>query len=280
MKRLNRPEVSYAESLQACKDGFDQDVSLLERFNEGINDLNLHADHYLTLAVNASLYSLPVVEGENPIVVQNLSKADLIKLYEYYFRGKFPGRTLYGKLMSAASEECPFCGGIGRPRNLDHFMPKALFPQFSVLPINLIPSCRDCNMDGKGNDFAKTPETQILHPYLDANHFFEDQWLVAKYVLGVGNKPNIIEYYVDPPDTWDDTDKARVQQHFIDFDIAKRYSVLASAALTEVEAQKKAFLKSANIDRFKEVILQPIIGLKPFANHWKHVMFIALINDL
>lgn len=45
--------------------------------------------------------------------------------------------------------KCPYCG-IDKPRTIDHYLPKNDFPEFSVLPINLIPCCGHCN--SKKND--------------------------------------------------------------------------------------------------------------------------------
>ncbi len=280
MMRMNEPNITYAQSLQACKDGIERNDSLLEKLNEGDAALHTNAENYRMHAMDATLYTVVRVQGDNPAVVINLTKNDLKKLYETYFRDKQPGRNFYDALLASADEKCPFCGGIGRPRNLDHFMPKAHFPQFSVLPLNLIPSCRDCNMDGKGQAFAETAEKQILHPFLDAPHFFEEQWLFARYITENGDEPNTILYYVEPPDFWSDTDKARVRQHFVDFDIAKRFATVASSALTEVEAQREAFLLVDTMASFKQTILQPVINTAPFVNYWKRVMYLALLRDL
>lgn len=39
---------------------------------------------------------------------------------------------------------CPYCG-IGAPRQFDHYLPKAKFPEFSVHSYNLVPCCGSCN---------------------------------------------------------------------------------------------------------------------------------------
>ncbi len=271
------PNVTFTESLQACKDGIKKEIALLIRLNAGEEILNAQVEQYRERAERGDLYT---IECQSNLDVNSLTKDDLIRLYDYYFRGdKKPGRHIYNRLLASANEKCPFCGGIGRPRNLDHFLPKAHFPQFSILPLNLIPSCRDCNMDGKGQSFAEVAETQILHPYLEASHFFEEQWIFAKYLIGNHDDPNTIQYYVDPPCNWNDTDKARVRQHFNNFDIAKRYATRASSALTEVEAQYAAFRKSDMMNSFQQVILEPVIMNERFKNHWKRVMYLALLND-
>jgi hypothetical protein len=38
----------------------------------------------------------------------------------------------------------PFCG-VGHGSALDHNLPKTKFPQLLVVPLNLVPSCKNCN---------------------------------------------------------------------------------------------------------------------------------------
>ncbi|TPJ42888.1 HNH endonuclease signature motif containing protein [Mesorhizobium sp. B2-7-1] len=59
---------------------------------------------------------------------------------------------------------CPFCGGLGHTWTLDHYLPKANFPAYSVNPSNLVPCCRDCN-SGKNASFGAELHEQTLHPY-------------------------------------------------------------------------------------------------------------------
>jgi hypothetical protein len=275
MMRMSEPNITHDEALQSCRNGITGNGQLLKRLNRAAVELGVHANNYHTLATSGVLYTIP----PNLPVVGQLTKDDLIKLYEYYLVGKLPGRSLYDALLAAANEKCPFCGGIGRPRNLDHFMPKTRFPQFSILPINLIPSCRDCNMDGKGQAFARTAQEQILHPFLDAAHFFEDQWLFAEYITD-DNDPNFIRYYTNPPAAWTAVDQNRVRQHFIDFDIAQRYTTQAGSHLPEIEAQLSTFLEVDTVDSFKQLILQPVIDAATFTNHWKRVMYLAISDAL
>ncbi len=279
MMRMNEPAITCAHSLKACKNGII-DPSFLGRVNASEAELMLHADTYRRLAVSGELYTLDGIQPGDPEVVERLRKSDLIKLYEYYLRDKHPGRNIYDELLASANEKCPFCGGIGRPRNLDHFLPKTHFPQFSILPLNLIPSCRDCNMDGKGKAYAKEAEAQIIHPFLEAAHFFEEQWVFAEYTKQNAGQPSFIKYYADPPSGWSKTDKSRVRQHFVDFDIAKRYATFASPALIEIEAQIQELLIADSAANFKQIILQPAVKKASFPNHWKRVMHLALTNAL
>ena len=42
------------------------------------------------------------------------------------------------------NSDCQYCT-LGEAATLDHYLPKSLFPEYAVLPINLIPCCYGCN---------------------------------------------------------------------------------------------------------------------------------------
>ncbi|MGH2308066.1 HNH endonuclease [Aliarcobacter sp. ERUVET-8] len=66
---------------------------------------------------------------------------------------------------------CPYCG-ITRNilHDLDHFMPRSKYPEFSILSNNLIYVCSECNQDFKKNTFlinSEDPIRKFLNPYYD-----------------------------------------------------------------------------------------------------------------
>tara|TARA_R110000868_G_scaffold138329_1_gene352292 strand:+ start:14366 stop:15208 length:843 start_codon:yes stop_codon:yes gene_type:complete len=275
---LKKPDVKYDLVIKKCKDGITGNPLLLKKLNDNSETLINLEEVYSTLGESGRLYSIDTsLKKDSSKIIDNLEKKELISLYNNYFRTKTkPARYLYDEILSSANEKCPFCGGIGRPRNLDHFVPKAGAPQFSILPLNLVPSCRDCNMDGKGDRFAETAEKQFIHPYLDKNIFFDVQWIFASYIQS-DTSPNYIEYYVNPPEYWSSLDKKRALQHFQDFDIANRYSIEASSELPIIEAQIRTFIDKG-YDNLNETLLLPIINTVPLVNHWKRVLYLALIE--
>jgi 5-methylcytosine-specific restriction endonuclease McrA len=61
---------------------------------------------------------------------------------------------------------CPVCG-IDRIHTLDHVLPKSAFPEFSVAPLNLVPSCFACNL-AKSSAVASGLPDEPFHPYFDS----------------------------------------------------------------------------------------------------------------
>lgn len=240
---------------------------------------------YVAAGNGGMLYSIKPIDTtieDNPVAIGSFVKTELVHLYEYYFRNdKKPARFLYEKLLNSAGDDCPFCGGIGTPRNLDHFLPKAHFPQYSIFPQNLVPSCRDCNMDGKAQSFATEPSSQIIQPYVDHDRFFQDQWVYASCLIGTSNSPEAVSYFVNAPATWDEVDRKRAQRHFDDFDLGKRYAVEASAQLKIIVDQilnlQKIGIGNATICT---TLLTPGVRNAPFINHWIRGMYQALADHL
>lgn len=60
---------------------------------------------------------------------------------------------------------CPYCGRAFF-EELDHYLPKTSYPEFSVLSKNLVPSCGDCN-GLKGSKAPNGKDEFFLHPYYD-----------------------------------------------------------------------------------------------------------------
>lgn len=278
MMRLSKPEYSFKRTIEECIAGITGNASLRDKLIARV-DFEEEEPNYLALANIGQLYTISNINGcEDPVIVDRLRKSDLMKIYEQYFvPEEKPARKIYNALLNAAKEDCPFCGGIGTPSNLDHFLPKSHFPQFSILPFNLVPACRDCNMGGKGSMFAKNAEDQIIQPYADKSQFFSEQWIFATYHDGNDTQPGEFEYHTQPPCHWSEVDKARVRKHFKDFNLAKRYGIQAGRQLRTVLRQIKCVKESGG--NFKSSLLQPGIDAAPFANHWQKGMYQALLNS-
>ena len=285
MIRLSEPQYDFGQTLDECVNGITGNIALRNNVVDSKPGLIEMGVQYSDAATNGGLYAITPVNAAgnaDPVVVHTLTKSDLVKVYDKYFvPPEKPARKIYDSLLNAAKEKCPFCGGIGTPRNLDHFLPKMHFPQFSVLPQNLVPSCRDCNMENKASTFAINAQDQVIQPYADDYKFFTSQWIYAIYHVGINHQPGEFEYYTDPPAEWPGMDKRRVEKHFQDFNLAKRYAIKAAECLGMVLKQIEA-MEQRGIDyrEIEEVILQPGVNSAPFANHWQKSMFQALIQAL
>lgn len=225
-----------------------------------------------------STYNFSKKNNIDPFVVGSLKHSELSSLYSSYFVPKrFDSRVIYNRILASSVEGCPYCGGIGSVKELDHFLPKSKYPQFSLLTSNLIPSCKICNQDLKKSKFAKVYEEQIIHPYNDFNIFFEDKWIDVKFKQNHGNQ---VEFFVSPPDYWSEADKQRAKFHFEMFDLAERYSTFIAGEYLNIK-QSIDNLKFAHDNKsIVDFILQHVIDGYTNPNNCRKVLYEALKREL
>lgn len=218
---------------------------------------------------------LPRVPRGNPghLVVGDLTKKHLMDLYSDYMVGATgPSRKIYDDLLVAAGGLCPFCGGLGQVHTLDHYLPKASFPLYSVLPANLVPCCRDCNT-GKSNTFSSHIYEQTLHPYLDNDKYFEQRWISAEVTK---SDPISIKFSCSPPNGWPNADKLRVQQHFLSYRLSYRFSIQAGAELPRLVDLRSSSLKSLTARNFRDFLIDNANSDGFDLNGWSRTMYAAL----
>ena len=66
-------------------------------------------------------------------------------------------------LSSARFDACPYCN-FTSVDTIDHALPRAIYPEYSVLAQNLVPSCGPCNRK-KGDHCFHSSGLNLMHPY-------------------------------------------------------------------------------------------------------------------
>lgn len=289
LQKIELPLINYGNLIDTCIEGILRNKNLKDFLNENKIKLIQDAITYKKYASTGKIYQLnPSSISSNMALVSHDTlcfKDQFTKIYNSYFVPETKAtRKTYDAILNAAQEECPFCGGVGTPTNLDHFLPKAEFPQFSILPLNLVPACRDCNLGSKKAAYAKTAETQTIHPYLDYSFFFNEQWVTAKYIIDDPSELGYLDYYVKVPSHWINENKERALNHFKDFGIANKYAKHANSLIkTEVRRIKRQI--DANVNIF-EILKDHLLVAKrdsPFKNHYfsgfYDAFFVSLVEN-
>ncbi|WP_432727549.1 HNH endonuclease [Variovorax sp. W6] len=234
--------------------------------------------YYVELAQTNSLYSIHPTELENdePAVLQVTVK-DLKNLYSQQLSVKGrPPRSYYDKILALAPRgKCPFCG-FGHASTLDHVLSKSKFPWFSVLPVNLVPACKDCN-HGKGNKVAILESEQILHPYFENAVIGQQQWLFATIQP---TSPASAVFFPSPPADWDAALKTRVSRHFEEFELARRFSVEAATEIAGLVPMLSRLASKAGKEGVKsqlELMSSSSMEIEP--NSWRSALLQALAGN-
>ncbi|MFJ7911975.1 HNH endonuclease [Kitasatospora sp. NPDC096204] len=185
-----------------------------------------------------------------------------------------PGRRIYNVIMAAPPHQrCPLCGQ-GLVRQMDHHLPKERFPALCVVPLNLVPACGDCN-HRKGAKTPESAEAALLHPYVD--RIDSERWLNAR--VRHDDDPSL-EYFVDPPGSWDPVLSARVQNHFDFFDLARLYATRAAALICDIRRQIARLVSAAGPEEVNAYLADE--AETRFAhqlNGWEGVAYKALAAD-
>jgi 5-methylcytosine-specific restriction endonuclease McrA len=232
-------------------------------------------DRFNAHTISVSWASLPRVRRgrDNTIIAGGLTKQHFKELYTTYMvSANGDSRKIYDSILVAAGGLCPYCGGLGHVNTLDHYLPKSIFPAYSVLPANLVPSCRDCN-SGKGAAFALLDTSQTLHPYLDDGRFFDQRWIVASVRQ---TNPIEVEFTCRPPAAWSDLDKSRVEAHFDSFNLRYRFRIAAAAEVTRLIDLRSGFLSALPPNDFKDYLIECANSTGFDLNGWSRTTFEAL----
>lgn len=198
---------------------------------------------------------------------------DLSDVYTAKFAAEtVPGRKYYNTIKELAERNiCPICG-IRMVKTLDHYLPKSKFPTLSVTPSNLIPSCRDCNMD-KRDDTSYDPENTPVHLYFD--DIPNKPWLQVT----VGDNLEIL-YYISCPDTWDSGLRKRLEKHLDFYDLHELYSSHASGEIANSMHMWKKTVMQSNIETLKLSLMDECESAEyNDMNSWKAALYRGLVDN-
>lgn len=97
-----------------------------------------------------------------------LSKNESDVIYEIY-KGETKKYEVnwIGKYRSAPEQTyCPLCGAPN-PSQLEHYLPRAHYPEFTVLSWNLVPTCAVCNPKRGHHAHSPGVTKPLVHPYYE-----------------------------------------------------------------------------------------------------------------
>lgn len=221
---------------------------------------------------------VPHPRGENNnLAIGLVTRGELKGLYTNHMaRAGKPARAFYDQLrMMASNNICPYCG-IGSVETIDHFLPKGRYSSLSVLPLNLVPACRDCNT-GKLDSIASMDHPSS-HPYYEDQCVFDDEWLFAEIV-----RSDVVHvaFFVDTPIQWPSAISSRVSNHFSQLDLSRRYSIQAAGRLAFYASLIKGMIDGGagdQVSTFLENIVQSEVAGCGM-NSWQAALSRAVVND-
>lgn len=190
------------------------------------NHLDLSSDDINNIKSRFTVYQ----EYKNKLeYLENTSKSDYKKentlkynsLFNLYDSESEDTKNLKENLKEISKTKCPYCG-ISESSHLDHFLPRAKFPEFSIYSPNLIYVCSICNSKYKGDDVVNSlGERKFFNPYFD--DFIETiQFLKCEIKVENGIYPKF-KFYIEDLSTTKNYEYKVIRNHFEAMHLQTRY---------------------------------------------------------
>lgn len=218
-----------------------------------------------------------ILETIIPIGYVGASKTDLQNLYSYK-NAKL--QELLRKVTTTSQNRkrsiCANCT-VSEINSFDHILPQTEFSEFVVNPLNLIPSCTNCN-SRKGRFWVKGGQKLFLNFYIDA--IPDIQFLKAK--IEVKSIVDIeIKFILFQPKEMNDEIFKLITSHYSKLNLFKRFTDNSDDIVSEFENEIKPYLNKLPRKDIEDCIRETIEGNRAIygTNYWKCVLKEALIND-
>ena len=141
-------------------------------------------------------------------------------LFNLYDSDSKDTENLKEEIKEISRTKCPYCG-ISESSHLDHFLPRAKFPEFSIYSPNLIYVCSICNSTYKGDDVVNSlGERKFFNPYFD--NFIEDIQFVKCRIIVNDIYPKF-EFYIEDLSSSNDYEYKVIKNHFEAMGLQTRY---------------------------------------------------------
>lgn len=169
MRNISHTKTSSADGLAAVGKGLHEFIKDKDGNDISNPKYKVYHDHLTTLQNAYKEY-----DGlTKPCVLETLSKLGLAKgdqdaIKELYSRERKCIDDLWQEVayVDGVCVMCPLCGQ--KPvTDLDHYVPRAKMPEYSVHLLNLIPTCHECNMDKDEQWLDDKGKRLIFNAYFD-----------------------------------------------------------------------------------------------------------------
>ncbi|MFA9557822.1 HNH endonuclease [Evansella sp. AB-rgal1] len=218
--------------------------------NNSFNQINQDYKKYLSMVNKLELMNSRVKDYESNESLIALKEA-LIHCYESSTDPLYKLKAEIKKLQpDDYAAYCQYCG-IGIPSTFDHYLPKSIFPEFSVLGINLLPCCTDCNRDKDDKWINSSGLREFLNLYYDSING-SNQYLFCRMIIH-DNIP-VARFYLNIPNDMNQQDYQVVKNHYNNLGLLNKYSLLSNGEIKKaVRSLNKKYSRNGNFDIIQEL---------------------------
>lgn len=220
------------------------------------------------------LGSINDLDTLKPLNISDEEKKIWIELYTNHLsrRNKPASRYYYEIKSNAKNNICPLCQ-LEEVSELDHYIPKSIFPEFSVYHKNLVPICHTCNS-------LKGTNNIVIFPHL----YYEDidgEELLKVYKDSHDGK-TIWKFYVENSSS----DLGIFYKNMFDYlSLGKKYEVKAVdefCSLNNIILASSKLPKESRKQFFNDMFERQISSFENEygLNHWRTALYKAFHTNI
>ncbi|MCC6553382.1 MAG: hypothetical protein IT372_10225 [Polyangiaceae bacterium] len=218
----------------------------------------------------------PRLERVRPLAAK-LTQEQRKDLLDCYNSPTDPLKRVRADIFRACPDKCQYCT-IVDVAHLDHYLPKKDFPEFAVLPINLVPSCGICNSPRSWTSTAG--KRALIHLYFDP---VPDVRLLFAEVQLVGGVPQA-KFRVEVSGCLDGLFADLYLEHVRTLDLLARYetkATLGEEGIDSIRQEVVVHCPDLDADRVRAKLFdmarlrQQALG----SNHWKVALYFGLAES-
>lgn len=270
MRTLPPPNIPAGVSFKTCISKI-RNKDLKDRL-ESIKPQIIQAEQEY---INAAQACLLHTVARNDNIGGLVSNNEMVDVYDYRMvKEKSPGRSIYDKIKSIpAHSRCPFCNQR-KVSTIDHHLPKTKYSEYTVMPLNLVACCSDCNKL-KGDEAPDTPEEMFLHPYFD--NIEAERWLYASVIQST---PASLGFVVQPPQHWNNEIAERVIHQFTKLELDSLYRSHSAEEISNIRFRLQNLFNAGGANAIKADLLESFnSSMNSQVNSWQTAMYEALSSS-
>lgn len=285
MKKLSEPDITEATTLLDNAIARKKNADYETRLKTNKTYINTR---YLTFQTNKN-------KLEN-ITTSTIIDEDDKKAIHTSFTSSFQ-KNIKSNALKQVYEECrgvcPFCG-TGKLEEVDHYIPKEHYPEFTLFPLNLIPICNKCNKKKSDKFIDGSNGRMFINFYTDDMDSVDFLSVTITFNPTDVKKSTKIKYTADFSLITDTYLQKIVKHHYKELDLIKRYEEAANEEISDLES---TYSNQDDNDEngIKNAAKRAVIGERNKRlryigkNDWKHLLckklieigyIDALINDI
>ena len=274
MKKISAPDGTTASTLLNT-------VISRKKNKDYVDSLNKNKSYVLSRykIYNANKERLEKVGASS--ITTDIDKAAIHTSFNSTFKKDVKNKELK-KVYEGCQGICPYCGE-GKIEEVDHYIPKEDYPEFTLYPYNLIPICNKCNKKKSGKFLDEIGNRQFINYYYDEIDDLDFVRVQIKYDKDNIQKTIKIKYIADYNKITNKYLLEIIKSHYTNLKLLSRFEDAASNEVSELITTLIS-QSERNECKIRDWIQMTIEGKKNKQlsiygkNDWKYLLYNELYN--